>query len=80
MCHRICNRICDKGRKKMKLYNIKEASEALGLKENTLRVWIMNRKIPYTKVGRAVRFTEEQLKAVCKPVDSRNEREGEAEE
>ena len=55
----------------MKLYNVKEASEALGLKECTLRVWIQNRKIPYTKVGRAVRFTEEQLTEVCKPVAPR---------
>lgn len=55
----------------MKLYNVKEASEALGIKENTLRVWILNRKIPYTKVGKAVRFTEEQLTEVCKPVAKR---------
>ena len=48
----------------LRLYNVKKASEVLGIKENTLRVWILNRKIPYMKVGRAVRFTEEQLQQV----------------
>lgn len=59
---------------RLRLYNVKEASEALGIKENTLRVWIANRKIPYTKVGRAVRFSEEQL---WQAVEERKPREEE---
>ena len=55
----------------MKLYNVREAAQMMGIKENTLRVWIANRKIPYIKVGRAVRFSEEQLESVCKPVETR---------
>lgn len=43
------------------LLTYKEVAEILGLKENTLRVWVSNRKIPFVKMGSAVRFTPEMV-------------------
>ena len=37
------------------LLNVAEAAAALTVKESTVRAWILNRKIPYCKVGRLVR-------------------------
>ena len=34
-----------------------EVAEILGLKPNTLRVWVSSKKIPCVKLGGAVRFT-----------------------
>ncbi|MDD3671613.1 MAG: helix-turn-helix domain-containing protein [Sphaerochaetaceae bacterium] len=34
-----------------------EVAEMLGLKPNTLRVWVSSKKIPCVKLGGAVRFT-----------------------
>ncbi len=35
---------------------IDECSEFLGVTKGTLYVWVCHRKIPYTKVGRLVKF------------------------
>lgn len=42
-----------------RLLNIKEASEALGVKVGTLYNWVSRQKIKYIKVGRLVRFSHE---------------------
>lgn len=36
--------------------NINELSEYLGMKKGTLYVWTCQRKIPYVKMGGALRF------------------------
>ena len=44
-----------------RLLNIKEASEYLGVKENTLYCWVSQKKIPYVKLGRKTLFDIEDL-------------------
>jgi excisionase family DNA binding protein len=39
-----------------KFLNTKEVSEYLGLAESTIRAWVKAYKIPYSKLGRSVRF------------------------
>jgi len=39
-----------------RLLTIREASEQLGLRESTLRKWVLQRRITYCKLGRSVRF------------------------
>lgn len=48
------------------LLNTTEASEFLGIKKNTLYEWIVQRKIPFVKVGRLVKFRREDLEAWLK--------------
>lgn len=38
-----------------------EVAEILGLKTNTLRVWVSSKKIPCVKLGGAVRFTPDMV-------------------
>lgn len=44
-----------------RFYDITELAEYLGVKTNTLYGWIHQRKIPYVKVGRLVRFDIEKI-------------------
>ena len=44
-----------------KLVGIKELAEYLGIKTDTLYSWIYQRKIPYVKVGRLVKFDSIQI-------------------
>ena len=43
---------------------IPEAAERLGLKEATLRAWILHRKISYRKIGRAVRIPLSEVERI----------------
>jgi len=47
--------------KEKQLLDTAEASEFLGISRNTLYEWIVQRKIPYIKVGRLVKFRREDL-------------------
>lgn len=38
-----------------KLLTVRETAERLGLREATVRKWIMTRRIAYVKLGRSVR-------------------------
>jgi excisionase family DNA binding protein len=49
--------------KQKQLLDTNEAAQYLGIRKNTLYEWILQRKIPYVKVGRLVKFREEELKA-----------------
>ena len=40
-----------------------EASEFLGVKKSTLYNWIVQRKIPFIKVGRLTKFKRSDLEA-----------------
>ena len=52
--------------KEKQLLNTKEAAESLGISKNTLYEWIVEKKIPYIKVGRLVKFRREDLEAWLK--------------
>lgn len=41
-----------------RLLTVTETAEALGLKESTIRAWVMRRKLPFVKLGRSVRIPE----------------------
>ncbi|MBN2416791.1 helix-turn-helix domain-containing protein [bacterium] len=43
------------------LLNTDEASDLLGIKPWTLRAWVSQRRIPYVKIGRCVRFNRQAL-------------------
>ena len=43
------------------LLTYKEAAQKLRIAETTLRAWVSQRKIPYLKLGRVVRFDLEAL-------------------
>ncbi|MBI5453937.1 MAG: helix-turn-helix domain-containing protein, partial [Deltaproteobacteria bacterium] len=43
------------------LLDTKEASELLGIKKNTLYEWVIQRKIPFVKVGRLTKFRRDAL-------------------
>lgn len=44
-----------------KLRSLPEAADRLGLSIKCLRGWVWRRKIPYVKVGRAVRISDETI-------------------
>jgi excisionase family DNA binding protein len=44
-----------------KLLNVKEVSEALGVRPATIRAWLLRRKLPRTKCGRAVRVSADAI-------------------
>ena len=46
---------------KHQFVGIKELSEYLGVKENTIYSWVSQRKIPFKKLGRLVRFSLEEV-------------------
>ena len=47
-----------------RLLTIEEVCQKLGgVKPWTIRCWVSQRKIPYTKVGRLTRFPETQINA-----------------
>lgn len=45
------------------LLNVAETAAALTIKESTVRAWILNRKLPYVKVGRLVRVRRADVEA-----------------
>jgi excisionase family DNA binding protein len=44
-----------------KLLTLRECCERSGLRESTWRAWILQRKVPFYKVGRSVRIAESDL-------------------
>lgn len=49
---------------KPKLNTLLQAAEQLGVTVNCLRGWIYRRSIPYTKIGRAVRISDETIQRI----------------
>lgn len=43
------------------LSDINEAASALAVKKATLRKWVQQKRIPFVKLGRCVRFDVEEL-------------------
>ncbi len=46
-----------------KLINYKQAAEYLGTTPGTLRIWIHQGRVPHYKLGKAVRFKQDDLDA-----------------
>jgi excisionase family DNA binding protein len=53
----------------VQLYEFPEAAQKLGIKESTLRRWVAHRKIRHHKVGRLVKFTDEDLDSAVRVVE-----------
>jgi excisionase family DNA binding protein len=49
---------------KPKLNSLPQAAEQLGVSVKCLRSWIYRRAIPYIKVGRAVRISDETIQRI----------------
>ena len=49
-----------------KLLTIREASQRLGLRESTLRKWILQKRIAHHKLGRAVRLSANVVEAMIR--------------
>ena len=47
-----------------KLNTLPQAAEQLGISVKCLRSWIYRRTIPYVKVGRAVRISDEAIQRI----------------
>ncbi len=45
----------------VRLLNIRQASQLLSVSVSTLYGWVWQRRIPFVKVGRAVRFDAQDL-------------------
>ena len=50
------------GSNEMQLLTVAEAAATLGIKEATVRAWILKRKIAYVKLGRLVRVPAKDVK------------------
>lgn len=48
------------------LLTVTEVAELLSLKEATIRKRVLQRTIPYVKIGRAVRIPIEAVESICK--------------
>jgi excisionase family DNA binding protein len=44
-----------------KLWNIKQFCEHLNIKESTGRAWVFQRRIPFVKIGKLVRFRPSEI-------------------
>jgi len=43
------------------LVNIQEAARYLGCRENSIRIWVIQKRIPFLKVGSRLRFRLSKL-------------------
>jgi excisionase family DNA binding protein len=44
-----------------RLLTIREAAQRIGMRESTLRAWVLHRKLVYYKINRGVRIDESDL-------------------
>jgi excisionase family DNA binding protein len=49
-----------------RLLTIRAASEQLGLRESTLRKWVLQKRIAYHKLGRSVRISSDEVEALIR--------------
>jgi excisionase family DNA binding protein len=70
----------DKSSTTWKLRSLPEVAERLGVSIKCLRGWIYRRSIPYYKIGRAVRISDETIQEILDrgtvPVLAENWRKG----
>jgi excisionase family DNA binding protein len=48
----------------VKLLDAKELASIIGVHPVSVRRWVMLGQVPYRKIGRAVRFTQEDVQAI----------------
>jgi excisionase family DNA binding protein len=51
-----------------RLFTYSETAEILNLSPGTLRIWVSAKRVPCVKMGKAVRFTREQIKQMMQGV------------
>lgn len=44
-----------------KLLSVTEFADAVGLSPKTIRQWVWMRRVPYVRVGRAIRFRQQTV-------------------
>lgn len=49
-----------------RLLTVDQVSECLGVRSSTIRRWIHQRRVPVVKLGRAVRFREEDVERLIR--------------
>ena len=49
-----------------KLLSVAEFAEAVGLSPKTIRQWVWMRRVPYVRVGRAIRFRRETVEEILR--------------
>ena len=47
-----------------KLLTVEEFAAALGLSPKTIRMWVWTRRVPFIRVGRAIRFRPETVNEI----------------
>jgi len=52
----------------LKLYTDQDLAKILKIHPGTLRNWRCEKKIPFTRIGRAIRYTEAQVREIMQPV------------
>jgi excisionase family DNA binding protein len=48
------------------MLSVEEAAQELGLKESTIRAWILRRRITYVKLNRAVRIPRAEVERLIR--------------
>jgi excisionase family DNA binding protein len=48
------------------MLTVEQAARELGLKESTIRAWLLRRKISFVKLGRCVRISREEVNRLIK--------------
>lgn len=48
-----------------KLLNVNEVASRLNVSPNTVRKWVLQRRIPFVKVGSLVRFNESEIEQIA---------------
>lgn len=59
-----------------KLYDVAQTAELLGVKESTIRKWVMQRRIPFVKLGQCLRFEETVIEKIQKEGIGKMRKEG----
>jgi len=49
-----------------KVYTTEELAEILTVKAQTIRMWTSDKRVPFVKYGRLVRFTQSQVDEIIK--------------
>jgi excisionase family DNA binding protein len=49
-----------------KLLSVTEFADAVGLSPKTIRQWVWMRRVPYVRVGRAIRFRQETVEEILR--------------
>jgi excisionase family DNA binding protein len=48
------------------LLGVSEFAAAVGMSPKTIRQWVWMRRVPYVRVGRAIRFRQETVEEILK--------------